>query len=77
MLGGCAASHRGFLGVEKDDFSMKNHLFPPLIPLWSSHRRWRDLLYNRLGKPTYAKKIKDFEFNRGGKTAAVPWTVRF
>jgi len=28
-------------------------------------------------KWVHAKKIKDFEFNRGGKTAAVPWTVRF
>jgi len=23
------------------------------------------------------KKNKDFEFNRGGKTAAAPWAVRF
>jgi len=28
-------------------------------------------------KWVYAKKIKDFEFNRGGKTAAAPWAVWF
>jgi len=28
-------------------------------------------------KWVYAKKIKDFEFNRGGKTAAAPWAFGF
>ena len=63
MLGGFAASHRGFLGVKKDDFSMKNHLFSPLIPFWSSHRRWRDLLYNQIGKPTYFLLSNRFQLN--------------
>jgi len=28
-------------------------------------------------KRVFAKKIKDFEFNRGDKTAAAPWVVWF